>query len=206
MRPMSRTLFGDQERKDVSAYVASMTPVPSAHTVDGDPEKGKAHYITFQCNACRHQTSLIAGTLFEGTKLGLRVWFLAIYLISQAKTGLSALALKRDLGVSYPTAWLIQHKLMQAMVEREAGYLLCGSVQVDDAYLGGELNDGTAGRGSENKVPFVAAVSLDDEGHPLRAKFTPVPGFTRKAIAAWASDSKSRSPPFSASPMAKICS
>jgi len=142
---------------------------------------------TFQCNTCHHQTSLIAGTLFEGTKLGLTVWFLAIYLISQAKTGLSALALKRDLGVSYPTAWLIHHKLMQAMVERDADYVLCGTVQVDDAYLGGELNDGTAGRGSENKVPFVAAVSLDGDGHPLRAKFTQLPGFTRKAIAEWAS-------------------
>jgi hypothetical protein len=43
----------------------------------------------------------------------------AIYLISQAKTGLSALALKRQLGVSYPTAWLIHHKLMQAMADRE---------------------------------------------------------------------------------------
>ena len=142
---------------------------------------------TFQCNACHHQTSLIAGTLFEGTKLALTVWFLAMYLISQAKTGLSALALKRDLGVSYPTAWLIHHKLMQAMVEREEGYVLYGTVQVDDAYLGGELNDGTAGRGSENKVPFVAAVSLNEEGHPLRAKFTQLPGFTREAIADWAS-------------------
>ena len=142
---------------------------------------------TFQCNACHHQTSLIAGTLFEGTKLALTVWFLAIYLISQAKTGLSALALKRQLGVSYPTAWLIHHKLMQAMVEREEGYVLYGTVQVDDAYLGGELNDGTAGRGSENKVPFVAAVSLNEEGHPLRAKFTQLPGFTREAIADWAS-------------------
>jgi len=74
---------------------------------------------TFLCNACHHQTSLIAGTLLEGTKLPLTVWFLAIYLVSQAKTGLSALALKRALGVSYPTAWLIHHKLMQAMVERE---------------------------------------------------------------------------------------
>lgn len=141
---------------------------------------------TFQCNACHHQTSLIAGTLFEGTKLALTVWFLAIYLVSQAKTGRSALALKRELGVSYPTAWLIHHKLMQAMVEREAGYVLAGTVQVDDAYLGGELNDGTAGRGSENKVPFIAAVALDQEGHPQRAKFTQLPGFTRKAIAAWA--------------------
>ena len=138
---------------------------------------------TFQCNSCHHQTSLIAGSVFEGTKLGLTVWFLAMYLISQAKTGLSALALKRDLGVSYPTAWLIHHKLMQAMIEREARYVLCGTVQVDDAYLGGELNDGTAGRGSENKVPFVAAVSLDEDGHPLRAKLAQLPGFTRKAIA-----------------------
>ena len=142
---------------------------------------------TFQCNACHHQTSLIAGTVFEGTKLALTVWFLAIYLISEAKTGLSALALKRDLGVSYPTAWLIHHKLMQAMVEREAHYRLCGTVQVDDAYLGGELNGGTPGRGSENKVPFIGALSLDAQGHPLRATFSQLPGFTRKAIAAWAS-------------------
>jgi hypothetical protein len=57
---------------------------------------------------------LIAGTVFQSTKLPLTIWFLAIYLVSQAKTGLSALALKRQLGVSYPIAWLMQHKLMAA--------------------------------------------------------------------------------------------
>jgi hypothetical protein len=114
------------------------------------------------------------------------VWFLGIYLISQAKTGLSALALKRHLGVSYPTAWLIHHKLMRAMEQREERYVLDGQVQVDDAYLGGERTGGKAGRGSENKVPFVAAVSFSEEGHPLRAKLTLVPGFTLKAIAEWA--------------------
>ncbi len=65
---------------------------------------------------------------------------------------------------------------MQAMVEREERYL-----------LGGELSGGTAGRGSENKVPFLAAVSVDANGHPVHAKLTPVSGFTRKAVAAWAS-------------------
>jgi transposase-like protein len=140
----------------------------------------------FQCNACRYQTSLIAGTVFQGTKLPLTVWFLAIYLISQAKTGLSALALKRHLGVSYPTAWLIHHKLMRAMEQREERYVLEGQVQVDDAYLGGERTGGKVGRGSENKVPFVAAVSFSEEGHPLRAKLTLVPGFTLTAIAQWA--------------------
>ena len=66
----------------------------------------------FQCKCCRLQTSLIAGTLFQSTHLALSIWFLAIYLISQAKTGLSALDLKRQLGVSYPTARLIQKKLI----------------------------------------------------------------------------------------------
>ncbi len=61
---------------------------------------GRTHPL-FQCHLCQHQSSLIAGTVMQGTKLPLTVWFLAIYLISQAKTGLSALALKRHLGVSY---------------------------------------------------------------------------------------------------------
>ena len=154
-----------------------------------------AHYVlrdgvrkVFQCNACRHQASLIAGTVFQGTKLPLTTWFLAIYLISQAKTGLSALALKRQLGVSYPTAWLIHHKLMQVMADREERYLLEGKVQVDDAYLGGERTGGKVGRGSENKVAFVAAVSLNEADRPLRVRLTPVPGFTLKAVAAWAKD------------------
>src|SRR5690554_1532267 len=160
------------------------------------PRCGSAeHYVlrdgtrkVFQCKACRHQASLIAGTLFQGTKLPLTTWFLAIYLISQAKTGLSALALKRHLGVSYPTAWLIQHKLMQVMADREDRYVLEGKVQVDDAYLGGERTGGKVGRGSENKVPFVAAVSLTEEDRPLRVRLTPVAGFTSEAIAAWAKD------------------
>jgi hypothetical protein len=74
---------------------------------------------TFQCQACRHQTSLIAGTFFQSTRLPLTVWFLAIYLISKARTGLSALALKQYLGVSYPTARLIKYKLKDAISEYE---------------------------------------------------------------------------------------
>jgi hypothetical protein len=76
--------------------------------------------------------------LFQSTHLPLTVWFLAIYLVSEAKTGLSALALKRHLGVSYPTALLLHRKLTQTMSERDALYTLRGTVQVDDAYLGGE--------------------------------------------------------------------
>ncbi|MBU2718892.1 IS1595 family transposase, partial [Acidithiobacillus ferridurans] len=110
---------------------------------------------------CRHQTSLIGGILFQGTRLPMTLWFLSIYLVSQAKSGLSALALSRQRGISYPTAWRLHNKLMQSMLEREALYTLQGSVQADDAYLGEERSGGKPGGGSENKVPFVAAVSVD---------------------------------------------
>ena len=80
---------------------------------------------------------MTAGTFFASTKLPLTTRFLAIYLLSQAKTGLSALALKRRIGVSHPTAWLMHHKIMEAMADREAAHRLVGAVEVDDAYLVG---------------------------------------------------------------------
>lgn len=104
----------------------------------------------YQCSVCHHQTSWISGTLFEQTKLPLTRWFLAIYLVTQAKTGLSALASKRQIGVSYNTAWGIKHKIMQAMKERDDRKPLGGIIQLDDVYWGGKR-----GRGSENKTPFV---------------------------------------------------
>jgi hypothetical protein len=115
----------------------------------------------------------------------LRAWFQAIFLMSQSKNNIAALDLKRQLGVSFPTAWRVKHKLMQVMAERQAGRALQGEVVIDDAYLGGERR-GKAGRGSENKVPFVAAVQLSAEGHPQVARFDPVMGFTKEAIGQWA--------------------
>lgn len=140
----------------------------------------------FQCYGCRHQTSLTAGSLMEHSKLPLATWFLAIYLISQAKTGLSSLALKRQLGVSYPTAWLLQQKISRAMGRQDRTHRLGGEVQLDDAYLGGERAGGKSGRGSENKVPFVAAVSVNEAGHPMHLKLNLVSGFTTQAVSKWA--------------------
>ena len=140
----------------------------------------------FQCQGCRYQSSSTAGSLMEHTKLPLTTWFLAIYLVSQAKTGLSALALKRQLGVSYPTAWLLHHKINRAMAQQDATHVLDGDIQLDDASLGGERSGGKAGRGSENKVPFVAAVSLNEHGHPMYMKLALVSGFTSQAIGQWA--------------------
>jgi ribosomal protein L37AE/L43A len=116
----------------------------------------------WECLGCGCQCSSIVGTVFEHTKLPLSVWFLAIYLMTQSKNAVSALELKRQLGVSYKAAWLLKHKLLQTMLLREESRRLDGRVEIDDAYLGGEKS-GKPGRGSENKTAFVAAVQTSAE-------------------------------------------
>ncbi len=90
----------------------------------------------FQCNRCKKQVRLTAGTVFQDTKLPLTAWFMAIYHLAQGKNGISSIELGRRLGVKQQTAWLIKHKLMRAMGVREAAKpKLAGRVEVDDAYL-----------------------------------------------------------------------
>ena len=140
-----------------------------------------------QCSTCRHQVSLIAGTIFHATKLPLTTWFAAIYHLTQSKNGLSSLELARRLGVSHYTAWKIQHKLMQVMLERDQDKPLTGErIEVDDAYIGGERSGGKRGRGSAGKTPFVAAVETTAEGRPVRVKFSRVANFRRVSIKGWA--------------------
>ena len=140
---------------------------------------------TFQCSACREQTTLTSGTIFHSTKLPLQKWFHAMYFLTQTKNNVSALELKRLLGVCYRTAWRLKHKLLQVMTEREAARRLDGRVEIDDAYLGGELTGGTAGRGSENKVPFIAAVQTSQSHHPQLAVFSRVKTFSLAEVKDW---------------------
>ena len=138
-----------------------------------------------QCRHCRHQTSLTAGTVFAYSKLPLTVWFLAMYLLTQQKNGISALELKRQLGVSYQTAWSMKHKLLQVMLERDAQYRLSGVVEIDDVYWGGECHGQTPGRGSPNKTPFVAALSKSHDGHPMALRMDVVESFRKCELVAW---------------------
>lgn len=141
----------------------------------------------FQCQDCRKQTSPTAGTLFQGTKLPLTVWFQAMHLLTQGKHSVSALELKRQLGVHYETAWAIKHKLMQAMLEREAGTVLSGRIEVDDAYMGGARHGAKPGRGAPGKTPFAVAVQTDPE-HPasvLRMKMKALRDVSRRSLQPW---------------------
>src|SRR5215204_6886325 len=137
----------------------------------------------FQCNRCKKQLRLTAGTVFQDTKLPLTTWFQAIYHLTQSKNGISSIELGRRLGVKRQTAWLMKHKLMRAMAAREATKpKLEGRVEVDDAYLGGERPGGERGRGAAGKTPIVAAVETTPEGRPKRLRLTVVKGFRKKEV------------------------
>ena len=120
----------------------------------------------WQCRGGQSQCSVTSGTVFENTKLPLTVWFLAMHLLTRAKNNAAGLELARHLGVCYRTAWLIKHKIMEVMRQREEGRQLTGRIEMDDAYLGGERHGGCTGRGSENKVSFVVAVQTKETGRP----------------------------------------
>jgi transposase-like protein len=151
----------------------------------GTYRRGKRVKV-FQCKACRGQTTLTEGTIFHSSKTPLTTWFQAMFFQTQNKNNISILEFKRLIGVSYRTAWRIKHKLMEVMFEREQSTMLSGRIEIDDAYLGGELPGGKAGRGSENKVPFIAAVQTNKQGHPLYAAFTTVKSFCKEEVELWA--------------------
>lgn len=139
----------------------------------------------WQCQGCRKQTSVTAGTVLADTKLPLSTWLMALYFVAHAKNGIAALELSRHLGVCYRTAWRMKHKLMAALSGGESGRLLRGVVEVDDAYLGGERSGLPKGQQWQNKVPFVAAVDTHD-GRPIHARFDCVSSFRRETMAHWA--------------------
>ena len=134
----------------------------------------RGRLLYYQCCECRHQASLIAGTVMASSKLGLRRWFQAAYVLSQAKNNVSALELMRHLGVCYQTAWSLKHKLMEAMWTRERTRTLRGTVQLDEAFLGGQAT-GRGSWGRKGKVPLLAAVSAAPDGKAAQVCLSPQP-------------------------------
>ncbi len=121
--------------------------------------------ILFDCKQCRHQTSVIAGTIFQDTRTPLKTWFIAIWWITTQKSGASAEGLRQVLGLkSDETAWAWLHKIRKAMV-RSDRTKLSGLVEVDETYIGGEEHSGSTGRGTGNKVLVAIALELKDYGN-----------------------------------------
>lgn len=92
----------------------------------------------FECDPCGYHFSVTAGTIFHDSHLPLRKWFIAIYLICESKKGVSALQLKRTLGVAYKTAWYLCHRIREAVKNDADCEMLSGIVECDEAYIGGK--------------------------------------------------------------------
>lgn len=139
------------------------------------------------CAACGYQVSLTAGTIFEGTRKPLTLWFRAIWWVTTQKTGASALGLQRILGLgSYETAWTWLQKLRRAMV-RPGRERLSGAVEVDESYVG-PTEEGLRGRRTRRKALIVVAAEEDGEGIG-RIRMRRVPDASSESLEAFVADS-----------------
>ena len=126
------------------------------------PKENRHH-----CNSCNTSFSVTVGTIFHHTHLSLQKWFLALCIVLNAKKGIAARQLGRDLHVNRNTAWRIDMKIRQAMNEREQRELLTGLVECDETYIGGKPRPGSGepckrGRGTK-KTPVVGMAEREGE-------------------------------------------
>ena len=133
----------------------------------------------FKCADCKKRFSCLVGTIFHNTKLPLQKWFMAMYLISSHKKGISSHQLSRDLDVTQKTAWFILHKVRTLFAQYDTPALE-GEIELDEMYLGGrETNkhqskktEGTQGRSTKTKTPIFGMVQRDGLVHALKVSDT----------------------------------
>ncbi len=120
-----------------------------------------------RCYDCKTSFSVMVGTIFHHTHMPLQKWFLAVMLVLNARKGLSALQLSRDLKVNKNTAWRIAMQIRKAMTQREQRGMLTGIIEMDETYIGGKPRKGTLGDGPDGghkrgrgttKAPVIGAV------------------------------------------------
>lgn len=157
-----------------------------------------------------HQTSLTAGTVMHRTKMPLTAWFYGAYLASTLTPGISALQFQKQLGIAnYEAAFHLLHKLRSAMVDPDREPLR-GEVQIDEAFIGGELRGGKRGRGATaNKALVIVAVEIrrwdaPDPMHPGdpdsavqkvragRIRATVIPNAQAATLLPWVADNVQR--------------
>ncbi|MGC2491845.1 IS1595 family transposase [Candidatus Binatus sp.] len=125
----------------------------------------------YDCDSCRYQFSVTAGTIFHDSHLPLWKWFAAVYLMCESKKGMSAMQIKRTLGIGYKTAWYLCHRI-RAAIQAVGEPQLSGEVEVDETFIGGkEANrhkrQRTGLTGTAGKAIVIGAV---ERGGAVRAK------------------------------------
>lgn len=115
----------------------------------------------YKCAKCRKKFSIKTGTIFESSKISLKKWFLAIYLLSTNKKGISSIQLAEQLGVTQKTAWFMYHRIRNTYIQKKS--MLGGTIEIDETYVGGKNKNkhnvkkikGTQGRSTKTKTPVV---------------------------------------------------
>ncbi len=133
----------------------------------------------YQCVQCRNTFSILVGTIFENTKLPLKVWFGAIWLITNHPKGIASTTLARDLGITQKSAWFVLHRLRHAARTQSFNAPLSGTVEVDETYVGGkgynrhksERRKRKGKAGVVNKTPVIGAVERGGDVVARVAKF-----------------------------------
>lgn len=137
-------------------------------------KRGDFHRVTgrrsFACAWCGAQLSPTAGTIFDHSPTPLTLWFYAMFVMCSAKNGVAALELKRQLGVTYKTAWRMAHAIRNLMDDDTDPDKLKGVIEGDETYVGGRRKGGKRGRGAPGKTPLVGYV---ERGGRIRVKVIP---------------------------------
>ena len=133
---------------------------------------GKTH----KCGECRKRFSIKVGTIFEDSKIGLRQWMLAIWLITSHKKGIASTQLAKDLGVTQKTAWFMLHRLRNAIKTQSFNHPLDGIVESDETFVGGKEKNKHAWQrtgGKQGGAGKVAVLGMLERGGELRTGVTP---------------------------------
>lgn len=127
---------------------------------------------TWKCAACRQKFNIKTGTIFAGSKISLQKWFLAIFLLTTNKKGISSVQLAEQLGVTQKTAWFMDHRIRETY--KQGREKLSGTIEVDETYVGGKeknkhkskRQEGTQGRSCKAKTPVIGMI---ERGGKLKA-------------------------------------